>query len=90
MRIVCAFNQEKALVGAFSVIVNFCRWIVCSTEHYRLGGWARAMSGSGWLAGWADSAETLLNQLDRGAAEVLSSKQSAGAGGLDRVDRGDR
>ena len=34
------------------------------------------MSGSGWLAGWADSAETLLNQLDRGAAEVLSSKQT--------------
>ena len=34
------------------------------------------MSGSGWLAGWADQAELLLNQLDRGAAEVLSNKQT--------------
>ena len=27
-----AFNQEQALVGAFSVIVQLHRWIVCSTK----------------------------------------------------------
>ena len=29
-----AFNQEKALVGAFSVIVQFHRLIVCSTKTH--------------------------------------------------------
>ena len=32
--VVAAFNQEKALVGAFSVIVQFCRLIVYSTSSY--------------------------------------------------------
>ena len=30
--VVAAFNQEKALVGAFSVIVQFHRLIVCCTN----------------------------------------------------------
>ena len=29
--LVGAFNQEKALVGAFSVIEHLRRWIVCSS-----------------------------------------------------------
>ena len=29
--LVCAFNQEKALLGAFSMIVQLHRLIVCST-----------------------------------------------------------
>ena len=32
MKAVAAFNQEKALVGAFSVIVQLCRLIVCNTN----------------------------------------------------------
>ena len=32
--IVAAFNKEKALVGAFSVIVQLCRLIVYSTSHH--------------------------------------------------------
>ena len=50
-----------------------------NTAHWSdVADWARAraMSGSRWLAGWADQAELLLNQLDRGAAEVLSNKQT--------------
>ena len=33
MVVVATFNQEKALVGAFSVIVktDCCRWIVCNS-----------------------------------------------------------
>ena len=31
--VVAAFNQEKALVGAFSVIVQLHRLVVCSTTH---------------------------------------------------------
>ena len=30
--VVATFNQEKALEGASSVIVQFRRWIVCSTS----------------------------------------------------------
>ena len=30
--VVATFNQEKALVGTFSVIVQLRRWIVCSTS----------------------------------------------------------
>ena len=33
--VVAAFNQEKALVGAFSVIVQLHRLIVCSTNQDR-------------------------------------------------------
>ena len=33
--VVAAFNQAKALVGAFSVIVQLHRLIVCSTSYYR-------------------------------------------------------
>ena len=32
--LVGTFNQEKALVGAFSVIVKLRRSIVCSTSRY--------------------------------------------------------
>ena len=32
--VVSAFNQEKALVGAFSLIVQLCRWIVRSSNHF--------------------------------------------------------
>ena len=31
--VVAAFNQEKAIVGAFSVIVQLHRLIVCSTSR---------------------------------------------------------
>lgn len=30
-------------------------------------------SGMAWLSGFADKAETLLNQLDKGAADVLNA-----------------
>ena len=35
--LVGAFNQEKALVGAFSVFVQLCRLIICSTSHWSPG-----------------------------------------------------
>ena len=34
--VVAAFNQEKALVGAFSVIVQLRRLFVCSTNHHTI------------------------------------------------------
>ena len=33
--VAAAFNQEKALVGAFSVIVQLCRLIVNSSSHHQ-------------------------------------------------------
>ena len=42
--LVGALNQEKALTGAFSVIVQFRRWIVCSTSYRWRWGGARACS----------------------------------------------
>ena len=48
-KLVAAFNQEKALVGAFSVIVQLRRLIVCSTngdlsgdDHDQWPGWSVA------------------------------------------------
>ena len=41
-----AFNQEKALVGAFSVIVQLCRLIVNSTTARPGRGRARAGAGA--------------------------------------------
>ena len=35
--LVGAFNQEKALVGAFSLFVQLCRLIICSTSHWSPG-----------------------------------------------------
>ena len=48
-----AFNQEKALVGAFSVIAQLHRLIVCSTNNSTIqttGGSARLPAGR--VAGW--------------------------------------
>ena len=36
VKAVAAFNQEKALVGAFSVIVQLRRLFVCSTNHHTI------------------------------------------------------
>ena len=44
--VVAAFNQEKALVGAFSVMVQLCRLIVYSTTKKRSEGEGQLLAGS--------------------------------------------
>ena len=45
--LVGAFNQEKALVGAFSVMVQLCRLIVYSTTKKRSEGEGQLLAGPG-------------------------------------------
>ena len=58
--LVGAFNQEKALVGAFSVIVQLHRLIVCSTIPH--------LGGEGVEAGVRDGAPLHHQTLDPAAA----------------------
>ena len=45
------------------------------------------MAAADWLSGFADKAETLLNQLDRGAADALSTRHSSHAVNLSNMSQ---